>query len=246
MSAADKLGILGGIAWSSTVDYYAGLCRLAEADPRRQGPGLPRMPEIAIESLNLAKAFSLLGTDDDDSWSAFDAYHREALLRLERAGATVGIMAANTPHHRFGQITRGVRLRMINLFELLAQTARREGFNRVTIMGTETTMRSGVLLEAFAAQGITARFPERDIQRGIIELLHAIHSGHADGATGRFLELAARDRSQSTADCIALACTELPALFPAEAKAEIFESGGVVYMDSLRVHVAGAYASLSV
>ena len=220
---------------------------MAEADPRRQGPGLPQMPEIAIESLNIAKALSLLGSDADPaSWAGFDAYHREGLLRLERSGATIGLMAANTPHHRFRQITEGVGMRMINLFDLLAQTARREGFKRVTIMGTETTMRSGVLLEAFSAQGVTARFPEKEIKEGIIALLHSIHSGHGEGAAERFLALAATDRSQSTADCIALACTELPALFPSEEKSEVFESGGVLYMDSLRVHVAGVYEALAV
>ena len=52
------------------------------------------LPEIAIESLNVATAVSLLGDDSDEaSWSAFDSYHRAALRRLERSGAEFAVIA---------------------------------------------------------------------------------------------------------------------------------------------------------
>jgi len=244
MNKPPKLGILGGIAWASTADYYAGLCRLAESDPRRQTVGPPRMPEMVIESLNMEKALSLLGTEGDEpSWARFDAYHRDGLLGLEASGATLGIMAANTPHHRFRQITQGVKMPMVNLFELLAEAAFKAGFRSVTVMGTATTMRSEVLLDAFSAKGVSARFPEPDVQAGIITLLYEIHSGHSEGARARFLELGAQERLRTSSDCFCLACTELPGLFP-EYRQELFESGGVRYMDSLRIHVAEAYRRL--
>ena len=43
---------------------------------------------ISIESLDLNKAFSYIGSDDnEESWRQFDDYHRAALKRLETSGA---------------------------------------------------------------------------------------------------------------------------------------------------------------
>jgi hypothetical protein len=76
-----KIGIVGGLAWPSTVQYYSELCRRSEQWHLQRNLPL-QTPEIAIESLNLAKAFSYIGSDGDEaSWARFDAYHRTALER---------------------------------------------------------------------------------------------------------------------------------------------------------------------
>ena len=62
-----KIGIVGGVAWLSTVEYYSELCRRSEQWWRatnRQGP--PATPEMSIESLDLNQAVSYLGTDGDE------------------------------------------------------------------------------------------------------------------------------------------------------------------------------------
>jgi aspartate racemase len=98
-----KIGIVGGVAWLSTVDYYAEICRRSERwNVERGSPGVPSTPEMSIESLDLNKAVSYLGVDgDEESWSQFDDYHRAALRRLEASGVEFALMASNTPHDRF-------------------------------------------------------------------------------------------------------------------------------------------------
>ncbi|MGB7136548.1 MAG: hypothetical protein WBD46_14750, partial [Acidobacteriaceae bacterium] len=73
-----KIGIVGGIAWRSTAEYYAEICRRSDELHRaRRLPGPPSIPEIAIESLDLARAIEWLGNEEDErSWVRFDAYHR--------------------------------------------------------------------------------------------------------------------------------------------------------------------------
>ena len=90
-----KIGIVGGVAWLSTVDYYSGICRRAEQwHLARNLQGPPSTPQMSIESLDLNKAASYLGTDDDEqSWSQFDDYHRAALERLEVSGVDFALMA---------------------------------------------------------------------------------------------------------------------------------------------------------
>jgi aspartate racemase len=124
-----KIGIVGGVGWQSTMEYYSGLCCRSEQwhlarDPR----GVPTTPEISIESLDLAKAISYLGSDDDEqSWSQFDEYHRRALKRLETNAADFALMASNTPHHRFEAIVRGIRIPVISILDEMAKESARIG-----------------------------------------------------------------------------------------------------------------------
>ena len=49
-----KIGIIGGVGWPSTIEYYRIICEESQAyhaDKDVSGP-IP-MPEISIESLNL-------------------------------------------------------------------------------------------------------------------------------------------------------------------------------------------------
>jgi len=111
-----KIGIVGGVAWRSTVDYYAEICRRSE----------PQTPEISIESLDLNKAVSYLGVDgDEESWRRFDDYHRAALQCLEASGADFALMASNTPHHRFASIVRGIGIPVISIFDVVAKESAR-------------------------------------------------------------------------------------------------------------------------
>jgi aspartate racemase len=65
-----KIGIVGGVAWPSTVHYYSELCRRSERwHLARNRQGLSSTPEMSIESLDVNKAASYVGIDgDEESW----------------------------------------------------------------------------------------------------------------------------------------------------------------------------------
>src|SRR5258708_39403977 len=117
-----KIGIVGGGAWLSTVDYYSEICRRSERwHIARSSQGVPSTPEMSIESLDLNKAVSYLGIDGDEkSWSQFADYHRTALRRLKASGVDFALMASNTPHERSATTVRGVGIPVINLFEIVS------------------------------------------------------------------------------------------------------------------------------
>src|SRR5229473_360103 len=121
-----KIGIVGGVAWLSTVDYYTEICRRSERwHFERNLPGVPSTPEMSIESLDLNKAVSYRGVDgDEESWSQYDSYFRVALQRLEASGADFAVIASNSPHHRLTSIVRGVGIPVIDIWEVAAKGKR--------------------------------------------------------------------------------------------------------------------------
>ncbi len=232
-----KIGIVGGIAWPSTVEYYAGLCRLSE----ERG----ETPEMVIESLDHNRAVSYVGDDGmAGSWQRFDAYHHDALVRLEAASADFALIASNTSHHRLAEILRGIRIPVLSLFDAVAAECARLGARRVLILGTATTMRSPRLRKAFAARGIAAAGPEDpEIRAASIRLSEALqHRGELAGAAAE-LSIMVRASSPPGEEppLACLACTELPLAFPGHKTLAVFESGGLRYMNTTAVHIRAAF-----
>jgi aspartate racemase len=241
-----KIGIVGGVAWVSTVDYYSEICRLSTEWHLARDPGaVPSTPEMSIESLDHHRAVSYLGTDGDEvSWSQFDAYHRAALQRLEASGVDFALIASNSPHHRFAAIVAGIRIPVINIFDVVAMEAARLGAREVLILGTPLTMRSAVLREAFRKQGITAKAPRDDATRAATTALTAeLQLGAGSGAAerlGRVARAAFEDQFQGS-PIVCLACTELPSAFPEQKMLPVFERDGVRYINSTAAHIHAAF-----
>jgi aspartate racemase len=227
-----KIGIVGGVAWRSTLDYYSEICRRCEECPT------PSTPEISIESLDLNKAVSYLGIDgDENSWEQFDEYHRAALQRLEASGAALAIIASNSPHHRLEAILRGVGIPVVSIFEAVATESARIGAADVLILGTALTMSSQVFQKEFAKQGIKASGPDdHNLRSMTIQLIKDLQQGKLNGGADRLRNIA----KLSSRNIVCLACTELPLAFPHQKTVPTFEQDGILYINSTIVHVNAA------
>jgi aspartate racemase len=246
LNAMKKIGIVGGVAWRSTVDYYSDICRRAEQwHLARNLQGAPSTPEMSIESLDLNKAVSYLGTDDDEeSWLQFDDYHRAALERLEVSSADFALMASNTPHHRFTAIVHGIGIPVISIFEVVAKESARLGASEVLILGTSLTMRSPGFREEFAKYGVEAAGPhDEEARASIIGLIAELQLGKIEGAAERIGKIARTSfRPQFKAQpVVCLACTELPLAFQENKLIATFEHDGVLYINTTAVHINAAF-----
>jgi aspartate racemase len=242
-----KIGIVGGVAWPSTVEYYSEICRGSERWHKDHNlPGMPSTPEMTIESLDINKAVSYLGIDGDEaSWLRFDEYHRSALERLEAGGADFAIIASNTPHHRFEAIVRGVAIPVLNIFEVTAKESARIGAAQVLIIGTNLTMSSRKLREEFAKFGVEAAGPQDEVVRlATVRLIADLQLGKLEGAAGRLGTIAKSSfkRQFGMNPVVCLACTELPLAFQDQKTATIFELDGILYINTSMVHINAALA----
>lgn len=241
-----KIGIVGGIAWASTVDYYSEICRRSEQWHLARNPNaVPSTPEISIESLDLHKVFSYIGNDEDEgSWAQFDNYHRAALLQVEASGADFALMASNSPHHRFASITRGVRIPVLNMLEVVVKESLRTGTREVLILGTALAMRSAKFREAFEEHGIAASSPSGEAAKATINaLVFELQRGKIVGAAeqiGAIAKTAFRNQF-SGRPVVYLGCTELPLAFPDQKALGSFEQDGVLYLNSTALHIEAAF-----
>lgn len=237
-----KIGILGGVGWASTIDYYRAIAEGSARHFAAQGHSSPLpVPPMTIESVTQAQTRALRGVPGDEaSWAGFDAVFRAALLTLERAGCDFGIIASNTPHARLHAIRQGVSMPILSIFDAAATATAKTGTKTALILGTTVTMQARDYAGALAAHGITANepLPEDQIARMQAMIDHDFHGG-ATSTARRTLLACCADHARP-GDAILLACTELPLAFPDHLDDATFEAEGYLFVNPSAAHVAAA------
>ena len=241
-----KIGIVGGVSWLSTAEYYKTICLLSRQHHLERGfEGPAPVPEISIESVNINKSFHLRGAPGDEaSWRGFDAYFHDALRRVECAGADFAIIASNTPHNRFEAITRGIAIPVISIFDVVARQCASHGAKRALILGTAPTMASAVFAATLEKHGIAGFVPQSDQDKAIvIELIDEIYAGRGNDAAERIRAVVARSFSSSAdgSKVVCLSCTELPLAFPEFVDRPSFEADGILYLNTGVIHAQAAF-----
>lgn len=239
-----KIGILGGVGWASTLDYYRGIATAASAHSAAQGGTSPLMiPAMTIESVQQSRTRALRGTQGDEaSWAAFDAVFRDALLTLQAAGCDFAVIASNTPHARLHAIRQGVTLPILSIYEATAEVAATTGKPRALVLGTRVTMQSPNYGAALAGHGVegNANMADPEINEMQAMIDDEFHGGASTGARARLLRFC--DAQAAPDQAIVLACTELPLAFPDHIDDPVFEAAGHLFVNPSAAHIRAAVA----
>jgi aspartate racemase len=161
-----KIGIIGGLAWPSTVTYY----RIINEETARRLGG------------NHCARLAVSQTDFDEverSQAVGDWQHVGELLgaeanNLKAAGADFFIMACNTVHAAYPYIMRETDLPNIHIVDPTAGVIKARGFGTVGLIGSGYTMDGeffkGRLREKY---GLTVLVPEGDDRGSIHSALYS-------------------------------------------------------------------------
>jgi aspartate racemase len=200
------VGVIGGIGPESTIDFYR---LFVEVYQRRRPDG--SYPPVVINCVDLSRMVALVSAGDMDKLEAFIV---EELHRLARAGCTVGLLSANTPHLIFDRLRRVSPLPLLSIVETASRAAAEQRLTRVGLFGTRFTMQGGFFQEVFARDGIDVVVPDAADQ----EAIHTSYMGELvkgvfrTETRDRFVAIARRLRSEHGIEALILGGTELPLL----------------------------------
>ena len=226
------LGIVGGIAPESTVDYYRRIIALYRAE--RSDGGYPR---ILINSIDLKKMLDLIGAGNLPEVTEFLLAE---VVKLAAAGADFGLFASNTPHLVFEDIRQRSPIPLVSIVEAACEAALALGLGKLGLLGTRFTMQGGFYSKVFSAHRIEVIVPSSDEQdyvhnRYMDELVHGVYRAET---RERLLTIVKRLRRQEGIQGLILGGTELPLLFRDGAQADI------PVLDTTKIHVERAVACL--
>lgn len=226
------LGIVGGIGPESTIEYYRFIL-----DGYRARVSDGNVPHLIIDSLDVNRGIAMLDAND---LAGLTDYLVGSVDLLTRAGAEIGLMAANSPHLVFDEVRRRARIPLLSIVEATRDHARGLGLKRLGLLGTGFTMRAQFYPEVFARAGLELVPPAQAEQAFIHDkyINELLKNKFLPETRAAILEVIARMRQQDSIEAVILAGTELPLLLRGA------EPEGLPFLDTTMIHVNAAVEAI--
>lgn len=222
-----RLGLLGGMSWESTQDYY----RLINEGIRKELGGL-HSAELLLYSVDFDPLERMLQAED---WTGLKETLKKAALTLEKGGARALVICTNTMHNCATEIEEALEIPLLHIADATAGALKRDGINKVGLLGTAFTMEKefykGRLTEKHGLEVLVPREEERPLVHRVIfeELCLGIAKDESAAAYYRIIE----ELKRRGAEAVILGCTEIGMLISEN------DSALPLY-DTTRLHAARA------
>ena len=197
-----KIGLVGGISWTSTLDYY----KFINEGINEKLRGL-NFAECIIYSLNFGDIYT-------QSWdNAYDLLYN-ACDSLKKSGVDGIALCANTAHLYADKLQAEIGLPMVNIISETATIINQKRFKKVGLLGTQFTMEMDFYRNKLESFGLEVIIPEKQETRDFIQytLREELGVGYINPETKlKYIQIV-KDLVDQGAECIVLGCTEIPML----------------------------------
>lgn len=221
------LGLVGGISWTSTVDYY----RYINEGINEKLGGL-HFAECLIYSINF-NDFQKYNAAYD--WDASFELLANAAENVKKAGAQAIVLCANTAHIVADRVAERVKLPLIHITVATANAVHQKKLQTVGLLGTVYTMELDFYKDKLLANGIRSIIPQQQKDRDFIEdtLRNELGRGMINPETKQAYLSIIQELIEQGAEGIILGCTEIPLLIKQE-------DVSVPIFDTTKIHAQAA------
>jgi aspartate racemase len=198
------IGIIGGLAWPSSIVYYRAINELIGQ----------RMDAGGLHSANLV----LAQTDFEEierhqrlgRWDVVGELLAAQGNKLKAAGADFFLIACNTVHTAADSIERAVDLPFLHVVDPTARRVLTRGFGTVGLLGSRYTMTGGYFVDRLRQRyGLKVLVAEGEHEHNVhVALYQELAKGIVRPATRGTFKAAIADLVDRGAEVIILGCTE--------------------------------------
>lgn len=204
-----KIGLIGGISWVSTADYY----KFINEGINKELGGV-NFAECMIYSFNYN---DIKRNNENNDWEATFNMLSKACQNLKNCGAEAIVLCANTMHLIADRIQESVDLPLIHIATETAKVVQKKDIKKVGLLGTKFTMELDFFKDKLSALDIEAIIPEADDRDFIHDtIFNELGKGLIlESTQSRYLAIIEK-LINNGAEGIILGCTEIPLLIKQE------------------------------
>ena len=222
-----RIGLLGGMSWESSVEYY----RLLNEEICERLGGL-HSADCILRSVDFAEIEPL---QRDDRWEEAGERLAGEARGLVAAGAEILVLCTNTMHRVADEITAAVEIPLIHIADATAEAVRDHGLATVGLLATAYTMEQDFYVGRLREMhDLDVLVPDEQDRRLVHEVIYdeLCVGVMKDSSRDQYRRIMA-ELSQRGAQGILLGCTEIDLLVgQADAPVPVF--------DTTRLHVQKA------
>ncbi|HUW55255.1 MAG TPA: aspartate/glutamate racemase family protein [Planctomycetota bacterium] len=221
------IGLLGGMSWESTAEYY----RLINEGVLGRLGGL-HSAEIVMYSVDFEPIEKLQHAGD---WAAAAQVLINAGRRVEAGGADFLLICTNTMHKLADEIADAVGIPLLHIADATAEAVKSARMSRVGLLGTKFTMEEDFYRGRLAGKhGIEVLIPSDTDREGVHRVIYdELCLGTIREESKREFARIIDDLADRGAEGVILGCTEIGLLVkPGDAAVPLF--------DTTTIHAAAA------
>jgi aspartate racemase len=222
------IGLLGGIGWASTAQYYRIINERVAA---REGDG--HSARIVLQSMD---QFDFTSRAASANPQEIVQYIAEQVSRLEAGGADFFLICANGAHRFAPALLPLINLPFLSIVDATAVQVQVSGIRKVGLLGVKQTMAGRFYHERLAMHGIEVVTPSAAEQETIHEIIYRelVQNRICEASRRVFMDIIARLAREGAEGCI-LGCTEIPLLI---GQGDV----GIPVFDTTEIHCEAALA----
>ncbi|CAM8666805.1 MULTISPECIES: aspartate/glutamate racemase family protein [Sphingobium] len=197
-----KLGLIGGLSWTSTARYYA---IINQAVHRALG-GQHSAP-LLIESLDFAEV-ARCATEND--WDCAAGQLIGAAQRLEQGGAGALLICANSMHRVYDRVQAAVGIPILHIADIVGKKMKADGIEKAALIGTRNVMTEKFYRQRLVAHGISLLPADMELAERIDRIVYdELTVGKVSKESERYMKSELTDIAKEDVQAVVLACTEL-------------------------------------
>ena len=226
------IGIIGGVSWESTVEYY----RILNETVNKKLGGL-HSAKCLIYSVEFQEITDLMQTGD---WKAISVRMQEIASILKSGGADFLIICSNTLAAPAPEIEKNIGMPVHSIAEATAKKILGMKLKKIGLLGTKYTMEGDYYRNTLYKYGIETVVPEKEDREAINSIIFdELCLGILKESSKEIFRNIISKLQSKGAEGIVLGCTEIPLLVKQE---DVI----IPVFDTMTIHaVSAAELSLS-
>jgi aspartate racemase len=222
-----RIGLLGGMSWESSIEYY----RFLNEEVRARCGGL-HSADCLLRSVDFAEIETL---QREARWEEAGARLADEARALVAAGAELLVLCTNTMHKVADQVTAASHVPFVHIADATADAVRSRQLQTVGLLATAYTMEQDFYVGRLRERhGLNVILPAAEDRRTIHDVIYEeLCVGIVDDGSREQYRRIMRDLAARGAEGILLGCTEIDLLVgPSDSPVPVF--------DTTRLHVQRA------
>ncbi|EJS13500.1 aspartate racemase [Bacillus cereus VDM062] len=203
------IGLIGGMSWESTSEYY----RILNEEIKSRLGGL-HSAKCLINSVDFEEIERF---QSNGNWDGAGEVLGNAAYSLQKGGADFIIICTNTMHKVVEKIKENINIPVLHIADTTAKEIKRKGIQTIGLLGTKYTMEQDFYKSRIEENNIKVIVPVEKNREKINEIIYTeLCLGKITSQSREYYKRVIEELVQKGAQGIILGCTEIGLLIKQE------------------------------